>query len=69
MLSVKFMLNLIIGALALLAARYILAAGEGFDTVISVLALAACLIFLAALLLPARSGAENASAPAPAVAG
>jgi MFS family permease len=68
-LSVKFMLNLMIGALALLAARTILAAGEGFEMVITVLALAACLIFLAALILPARSGAEIAATPSPAVAG
>ncbi len=68
-LSVKFMLNLMIGALALLAARAILAAGEGFEMVITVLALAACLIFLAALILPARSGAEIAATSSPTVAG
>jgi len=65
-LSVKFMLNLVIGALALLSARTILASGGGFDMVIVMLAGAASLIVLAALLLPARSGAELAPAPAPA---
>ncbi|MDP6342249.1 MAG: MFS transporter [Alphaproteobacteria bacterium] len=63
-LSIKFMLNLVIGAGALLTARFILAAGEGFDMVMAVLAMAACLIFLAALLLPAKSGAELVAAPA-----
>ncbi len=67
-LSLKFMLNLIIGALALLIARTILAAGEGFDMVLTVLAVAACLILLGALLLPARSGAEIDTAPPPAAA-
>jgi len=65
-LSVKFMLNLVIGALALLSARTILASGGGFDMVMVMLAAAASLIVLAALLLPARSGAELAASPAPA---
>ncbi len=64
-LSVQFMLNLMIGALALLTARAILAAGGGFDTLMMVLALAAGLIVLAALLLPARVGAEPVPAPVP----
>ena len=63
-LSVKFMLNLMIGALALLTARAILAAGGGFETLMGVLALAAGFIVLAALLLPARVGGEAAPAPA-----
>jgi len=58
-LSVKFMLNLVIGALALIVARSILAAGGGFDTLMVVLAMAAGLVFLSALLLPARVGGEN----------
>ncbi len=62
-LSVKFMLNLVIGAMALLVARSILAGGGGFDTLMMVLALAAGLIVLAALLLPARIGGEAAPAP------
>jgi MFS family permease len=66
-LSIKFMLNLVIGALALIMARTILAAGGGFDTLMMVLAGAAGLVLLAALLLPARiSGEETVAAPAPA---
>jgi len=64
-LSVKFMLNLVIGALALLSARTILASGGGFDMVMVMLAGAASLIVLAALLLPARSGAEWRPPPPP----
>ena len=61
-LSVKFLLNLVLGALALLTARYILAADGGFETVMMVLAIAACLIVLAALLLPAMASADAAPA-------
>ncbi len=57
-LSVKFMLNLVIGALALYAARTILAAGGGFATVLTVLAAAAGLIVIAALLLPGRDSPD-----------
>jgi len=57
-LSIKFLLNLMVGALALLAARTVLAAGGGFQSVMVMLAMAACFIVLAALVLPARSGAE-----------
>ena len=64
-LSVKFMLNLVIGAMALIVARTILAAGGGFETLMMVLAAAAGLVVLAALLLPAHSGAEGAPAPLP----
>ena len=62
-LSVKFMLNLVIGAMALLTARFILASGGGFETVMVVLAFAAVLIVIAALMLPARAGAELAPDP------
>ncbi|MDA0305525.1 MAG: MFS transporter [Proteobacteria bacterium] len=62
-LSVKFMLNLVIGALALIAARTILAAGGGFDTLMVVLAMAAGLVFLSALLLPAQVGGEAEAVP------
>jgi len=65
-LSVKFMLNLVIGALALITARTILAAGGGFDTIMVVLAMAAGCVFLSALLLPARVGAEAVPAASPA---
>ena len=57
-LSVKFLLNLVVGALALLAARTILASGGGFEAVMTMLAVAACFIVLAGFVLPARSGAE-----------
>ncbi len=57
-LSVKFLLNLMVGALALLAARTVLADGGGFPSVMIMLAMAACFIVLAAFVLPARSGAE-----------
>jgi MFS family permease len=63
-LSIKFMLNLVIGAMALIVARTILVAGGGFDTLMVVLAFAAGLIVLAALMLPARDGGEAATAPA-----
>ncbi|MEH6545310.1 MAG: MFS transporter [Sneathiella sp.] len=53
-LSVKLLLNLVIGALALLVARFILESGEGFDRVMVVAALTACCITGAALLLPAQ---------------
>jgi len=65
-LSVKFLLNLMIGALALWVARTILAAGDGFNMVMVVLALAAVFIVLAGLLLPARDGTEMAPEAAPA---
>ena len=57
-LSVKLMLNLVIGALALLVARAILEAGEGFEMVMVVAAAAACFIVAAALLLPAQRHQE-----------
>lgn len=53
-MSVKLLLNLVIGALSLLAARYILEAGAGFSGVIAVVAIVAMLISLAALVLPGR---------------
>lgn len=53
-LSVKLLLNLVIGALALLVARFILESGEGFDRVMVVAALTACCITGAALLLPSQ---------------
>ncbi len=64
-LSIKFLLNLVIGALSLLTARAILAGGGGFPTLLAVLAMAAGLVVLAALMLPARDG-EAAAVPAPA---
>jgi MFS family permease len=63
-LSVKFMLNLVIGAIALLTVRFILVSGGGFETVMVVLAAAAVFNVIAALMLPARTGAEMAPDPA-----
>ena len=64
-LSVKFMLNLVIGAMALMMARTILAGGGGFETLMMVLAMAAGFVVLAALLLPARIGGEAVPVPVP----
>ncbi len=61
-LSVKFLLNLVIGALAILTARQVLAANGSFETVMLIVAGAAGLTVAAALLLPSRSGAEAAAA-------
>lgn len=58
-LSVKFLLNLVIGALALMTARWVLASeGGSFETVMLIVAGASGVIVLAGLILPARSGAE-----------
>ncbi|NQV85255.1 MAG: MFS transporter [Rhodospirillales bacterium] len=59
-LSIKFMLNLVIGAMALITARAILADGGGFETLMVVLAIAAACVFASALLLPSRIGEEEA---------
>ena len=59
-MAVKLMLNLVIGALSLLAARYILESGAGFSGMIAVVAIVAALISLAALLLPGRVRREVA---------
>ena len=64
-LSVKFMINLVIGAMALIVARTILAGGGGFETLMMVLAMAAGFVVLAALLLPARIGGEAVPVPVP----
>ena len=53
-LSIKFLINLVIGALALMTARYLLSTGAGFETVMRVIAIAACFIVGAAFLLPKR---------------
>ena len=55
-LSIKFLINLIIGALALMTARYLLSTGAGFEAVMRVIAIAACFIVGAAILLPNRNG-------------
>ena len=56
-LSIKFLLNLCIGAMVLPIASWILRTGGGFPTVLAMLAGAGCLIVLAALLLPSRASA------------
>ena len=53
-LSIKFMINLVIGAFALMTARYLLSTGAGFETVMRVIAIAACFIVGAAFLLLKR---------------
>ena len=67
-MSVKFMLNLVIGAMSLLTARAILAGGGGFEQLMVVLAIVAVLVFLSALLLPAQTDtdSEPVTAPSPA---
>ena len=65
-LSVKFLLNLGVGALSLITARTILADGGGFETVVLVLAIGACFIVLGAMLLPAKTDPAATPATAPA---
>ena len=53
-LSIKFLINLVIGALALITARYLLSTAAGFEAVMRVISIAACFIVGAAILLPNR---------------
>ncbi len=53
-LSIKFLINLVIGALAFMTARYLLSSGAGFEAVMRVISIAACFIVGAAILLPNR---------------
>ena len=53
-LSIKFLINLVIGALALITARYLLSTGAGFEAVMRVISIAACFIVGAAIMLPNR---------------
>lgn len=62
-LSVKFMLNLCIGAAVLPFASYVLQAGGGFQTILLILAAAALLIVSAALVLPFQAAGEQMRAP------
>lgn len=57
-LSIKFMLNLCLGAAVLPFASYVLKAGGGFETILTILAIAALLIVSAAFLLPYQSPGE-----------
>ena len=68
-LSVKFLLNLVLGALALMTVRYILVSLGGFEMVMMMLAAAACLIVFAALLLPSTSSAVPATETGPSTLG
>jgi MFS family permease len=63
-LSIKFMLNLCIGAAVLPFASYVLQTGGGFQTILIILAAAALLIVSAALLLPFQAAGEQNRAPA-----
>lgn len=63
-LSVKFMLNLCLGAAVLPFASYVLKAGGGFETILTILAAAALLIVSAALILPFQAAGEQNRAPA-----
>jgi len=58
-LSVKFMINLVIGAVALITARYLLSNGAGFEAVMRIISIAACFIVGAAILLPQRHNPGN----------
>ena len=62
-LSIKFMMNLCIGAAVLPFASYVLKAGGGFETIMMILSAAALLIFSAALLLPHQAAGEQDRAP------
>ena len=53
-LSIKFLINLMIGAAALMTARYLLSSGSGFEPVMQALAISACIVVAAAFLLPKR---------------
>ena len=53
-LSIKFLINLMIGAVALITARYLLSSGSGFEPVMHALAISACIVLVAAFLLPKR---------------
>lgn len=65
-LSVKFLLNLGVGAMAILMARWILSGDGSFETVMTIVAVASGLVLVAALILPSRSGAELDASAAPA---
>ena len=54
-LSIKFLINLVIGALALMTARYLLSTGAGFEAVMRAISFVACFIVGAAILLPNRN--------------
>ena len=51
-LSIKFLINLMVGAFALITARYLLSSGSGFESVMQALAISGCIVVVAAFLLP-----------------
>jgi len=53
-LSIKFLVNLVVGATALFMARFFLSKGDGFEQVLIVLSIAAVLVLGGAILLPKR---------------
>jgi len=53
-LSIKFMINLMIGAASLMTARHLLSSGAGFEPVMQALAISSCIVVVAAFLLPKR---------------
>ncbi len=63
-LSVKFALNLSIGATVLPFASFVLQSGGDFSTILMILAAAALLIVTAALILPYQAAGEQNRAPA-----
>jgi MFS family permease len=63
-LSIKFMLNLTIGATVLPIASYILQTGGSFQTILMILSAAALLIVTGALILPHQAGGEQNVTPA-----
>ena len=58
-LSIKFMLNLCLGAAVLPFASYVLQNGGGFETILVILAGAALLIVCAALILPYQAPGDE----------
>ena len=53
-LSLKFSINLVVGAAALFLARHFLSSGGSFEIVIQILGIAASLVLVGAILLPKR---------------
>lgn len=61
-LSAKFLLNLGVGAMAIMTARWVLSDDGSFETVMLIVASASALVVAGALLLPSQSGAEITAA-------
>ena len=65
-LSCKVMLNLVVGAIALVIARHILASGGDFKNILLVLVSAGFILLAAAILLPEQAAPKTISTAAPA---